>query len=113
MRRLPLEQRVASRLHAAQLGLSVVRFSTGEEKYAPGYYAAPRWIAWLWRIVPRHWCWHVPGPERGGWLAPGIGGATWAIGFVRKSQCLDPPYHTYFVAWCNGREFTIPRRMSA
>jgi|SRR6185436_8672514 len=108
----------------AELPLRRVRHRTGEfsEPCIPDGFArvyddvntdcviiAPRLLAWLYRLLPRGVLWNPPSPN-GPWVAPGIFGATWLIGYVRASQYRHPERGGRFVAHLRGRFYSWPNR---
>lgn len=72
-----------------------------------GAYFAPRWVAWLYRLLPLVFCWKPPESKRGGWLGPFIGGYGWHVGYVRASQVWEGDRaRGYFVVWIAGHHWT-------
>jgi len=102
---LPIEQLVAS-YRRRGYALVQVELLTDQVRFAPW------WLAWLYRLVPRYWCWNPPSPH-GPWLAPGIGAATWHVGYVRSAQSDRPEKGGYLTGRAFGRFWSWPARGEA
>jgi hypothetical protein len=84
-------------------------------------YFAPRAIAWLYRLLPLVAWWDPPGQDSSsfGWVAPGVAGYRWHVGYVRPWTRFDgASCGGHFVAllgghnWSSGNDPQIPDRVT-
>lgn len=77
-------------------------------------YFAPRWIAWLYKLLPLIFWWRSPydtispysTTAGGGWIAPAIGGYGWHVGYVRRWMRFDQVRcGGHWVAFIAGQHF--------